>query len=109
MLITIGFTACNREQGSTSGNLNQPRQYTLDELGETIVAAGEFWEDWWWRSGAFSWEHIDDSRRNWQPWVEEITPAYHPLSRGFSILLPSSGFASLNEIGTHLMQFYTVN
>jgi len=90
-----------------AGCANQGRQYTLEELGETIAAAGEFWNDWWDRREAFAWEHIDDSRRNWQPWYEEITPAHHPLSRGYSILLPSSGFTSLNDIGVHLLQFYT--
>ena len=71
IILTVGLTACNGEQGGTSGNLNQPvnqpKQHTLQELSETIVAAGEFWEDWWWRSGVFAWKHIDDSRRNWQP------------------------------------------
>jgi len=111
IILTAGLAACNGEQGGTGGNLNQPvnqpKQHTLQELSETIVAAGEFWEDWWWRSGVFAWEHIDDSRRNCQPWYEEIAPAHHPLSRGFSVLLPSSGFTSLNDIGVYLLQFYT--
>ncbi|MCL2874119.1 MAG: hypothetical protein FWE29_04220, partial [Defluviitaleaceae bacterium] len=125
VLLTVGLAACDRGQSDENGNLNQPtvnqpnditdsqpptdqpHQWTLEELGATIEAAGEFWNDWWGRSGVFAWEHIDDSRRNWQPWYEEIAPIHHPLSRGFSILLPSSGFTSLNDIGDYLLQFYT--
>ena len=29
-----------------AGCANQGRHYTLEELGETIAAAGEFWNDW---------------------------------------------------------------
>jgi len=86
---------------------DQPHQHTLAELGATIEAAGEFWNRWWASHHTFNWEHIDDSRRNWQPWDENITPAHHPLSRGFAIILPSSGFTSLNDIGVYLSQFYT--
>jgi len=82
-------------------------EYTLEELGETIVAAGEFWNQWWASHPTFEWEHIDDSRRNWQPWDPDITPAEHPLSRGYAVLLPSSGFASLDDLSAHLSQFYT--
>jgi len=84
-----------------------PHEWTLEELGETIVAAGEFWNKWWASHHTFEWEHIDDSRRNWQPWDPALTPAHHPLSRGFAIILPSSGFTRFYEIGDHLLQFYT--
>jgi len=130
LTLTLGFTACSGERGSANGNtnqsaLNQPndtaatpeptpqpttdqsREHTLEELGATIVAAGEFWNDWWWRNGAFAWGHTDDSMSNFQPFNEDVAPAHHPLSRGFSIFLPSSGFTSLNDIGVFLSQFYT--
>ena len=127
LLLTAGLTACNGENGSTANtevNLNQPavnqpsdttattptthpHQHTLTELSETIEAAGEFWNGWWHRSGAFAWEHIGDYIPNFQPFDENIAPAHHPVSRGFSLLLPSSGFASLDDIATHLLQFYT--
>ena len=123
LLLAAGLTACGGEQGNTDGNSNQPavnvnqpgdtaasqpsRQHTLEEPGATIEAAGEFWNDWWWRRGAFSWEHIDESRRNFRPFDETAAPAHHPVSRGFDALLPSSGFANINDIGTHLLQFYT--
>ena len=84
-----------------------PREWTLEEMVETIVAVGEFWNRWWASHHTFEWEHIDDSRSNWQPWDEAITPAHHPLSRGFAIILPSSGFSSLDDIGVYLSQFYT--
>jgi len=100
LLLLLVFSACNGEQ-------NQPHQHSLEELGETIEAAGEFWNKWWASHYTFEWAHIDDSRRNWQPWDEAITPAHHPLSRGFAIILPSSGFANLDDIASHLSQFYT--
>jgi len=36
---------------------------------------------------------VHDSRRNWNPWDEAITPAYHPLSMGIAVVLLSSGLA----------------
>jgi len=104
LLLAAGLAACGGEQNNTGDNLNQP---TLEELSATIVAAGEFWEAWWSRNGVFSWEHIDDSRSNFQPFNEDVAPVHHPVSRGFSALLPSSGFVSLSDIGNHLLQFYT--
>lgn len=76
--------------------------WTVDELGEIIVAAGSFWNDWWNFRGAFAWEHIDDS-----PWYFGVEQPEHPLSRGFVALLPSSGFETLADIGVHLQQFYS--
>jgi len=81
--------------------------HTVEELGGIIEAAGDFWNSWWASHHTFEWAHIDDSRRNWQPWYEEITPAHHPLSRGFAIILPSSGFETLSGISNYLLQFYS--
>jgi len=86
---------------------DQPHRHTLEELSATIIAAGEFWNRWYVSHNTFEWTHIDDSRRNWQPWDETITPAHHPLSRGYAMLLPSSGFANLYDLGDYLSQFYT--
>ena len=78
--------------------------WTVEELAATIEAAGMFWEDWWEMRGAFAAdEHIDWSQ--WKEWSEDTQ--YHPLANGYSVFLPSSGFASLDDISTHLMQFYT--
>jgi len=135
ILLTAGLAACNGDNGDNGGDAdngngaiqtpapspspsptqapsstaeaNAQHQWTIEELGATIEAAGQFWNDWWHRNGAFSWDNIDDSRSNFQPFDENIAPAHHPVSRGFSRLLPSSGFASLDEIGDHLLQFYT--
>jgi len=108
------FTACGGNGNALeepapqpSPTLELPHEWTIEELAETIVSAGEFWNKWWASHHTFEWEHIDDSRRNWQPWDEEITPAHHPLSRGFAVVLPSSGFTSLDDIGAYLLQFYT--
>jgi len=116
MLTLIIFAACD----GNDGNEPEPAEtendeppiiaelfLSIEELGETIVATGEFWNRWWASHHTFEWEHIDDSQRNWQPWDETLTPSHHPLSRGFAILLPSSGFANANDLTAELAQFYT--
>jgi hypothetical protein len=71
LLLMAGLTACNGESDNTAnsgGNINQPsanqqnetttpqppteqttghHQHTLEQLSETIEAAGAFWEDFW--------------------------------------------------------------
>jgi len=101
--LAMGFAACNAELEAPETSEN----WTIKELGANIEAAGDFWNAWWASHSTFERGHIDDSRRNWNPWDETITPAHHPLSRGFAIVLPSSGFASLGDIGVYLSQFYT--
>jgi hypothetical protein len=73
----------------------------------TLMGAMEFWDSWWNRTGAFALEHIGEYVSNFQPFDENIAPAHHPISRGFSPLLPSSGFTSLDDIAEYLLQFYT--
>jgi len=95
--------ATQNENNPTNVGSEQSQQWTIEELGATIVAAGQFWDEWWYLRGLFAWdEHIDDTP--WDYWIEQPE---HPRSRGFSVLLPSSGFESLNDIGGHLLQFYT--
>jgi len=36
----------------------QYREWTIEELGEIIVAAGMFWEDWWNRNNYFHHQHM---------------------------------------------------
>jgi len=112
----FALTACNDNgyvQESTQNenhlatigeqSLTPSYDWTIEELGATIIAASSFWDDWWSLRGMFAWdEHIDDS--TWYYWVEQPE---HPRSSGLSILLPSSGFDSLNDIGVYLLQFYT--
>jgi len=71
-----------------------PTAPSLDELSATIVTAGQFWEDWWHMEGIFS--HTDG------------TNIFLPTPYKFAgtLLLPSSGFNSLDEIRAHLLQFY---
>jgi len=123
VFVIFALAACNGEsytlEPTQTQNENNPtsivheepsepaHEWTIEELGATIEAAGEFWNKWWASHHTFEWEHIDDSRRNWQPWDETITLAHHPLSRGFAVILPSSGFVSFDDVGTHLSQFYT--
>ena len=78
---------------------DQLREWTIEELGEIIVAAGTFWEDWWVRRDRFGWEHTgywkDASEYN----------QYHPSN--YVQLLPTSGFDNINDIRDYLLQLYT--
>ena len=74
------------------------RVWTIEELGEIIVASGNFWVEWWHTFGRFSGEHFGE-------W--DNVPAH--LTGGYVELLPSSGFSSLSDICDYLMQFYTVS
>jgi len=76
---------------------------TIEELGEIIVAAGMFWEEWWGLTGRFSFEHQDHSDR-----IEEIRPQYiHMIP--YSALRPSSGLENINDVIDFLLNFYTKN
>lgn len=72
-----------------------PHEWTIEALGETIVAAGTFWEDWWSMRGAFAPEHL----------ANENLPEH--LQHMYTRLLPSSGFESLDDIRDYLLQHYT--
>ncbi|MCL2593640.1 MAG: IseA DL-endopeptidase inhibitor family protein, partial [Defluviitaleaceae bacterium] len=76
-----------------------------EEFGNTIVAAGNFWEDWWNLSGRFSWDYIESI-----PWEEWGDLPDGIGERGFgSRLLPSSGFTSIRDIYNYLSKYYTEN
>ena len=66
----------------------------IEGLGETIVAAGMIWEDWWHGNGRFASEHVD---------YEEM------IGGMYSHLLPTSGFENLDDIRNYLLQYYTEN
>jgi len=78
------------------------KEWTIEELGETIVAAGVFWEDWWNFNGVFAYNS------GTSVFVEsEDEPAGVGMS--FTALLSSTGFDSLEDVRNHLLQFYTEN
>jgi len=64
----------------------------IAEHGQTIVAAGEFWEDWWHRRGYFYWNNVDPDFR---------------YNDTHSRLLPTSGFSNLNDVRTYLANYFT--
>ena len=76
-----------------------PPQPTIQELGETIVAAGMFWNDRWYVRGRFDPQHIGGGE----------LPQHISAARGygFARLLPTSGFESLNDVRNYLLQYYT--
>jgi len=67
--------------------------FTIEELGEKIVAAGAFWEDWWRVVGRFAYHMID--------WGNT-----HP-NGSYNRLLSSSGFENLEDIREFLSVYYT--
>ncbi|MCL2225908.1 MAG: hypothetical protein FWB96_13145 [Defluviitaleaceae bacterium] len=108
VILLLGFAACGGDAEQTEDITPTPdievrNEHSLEELGATIIAASEFWDDWWGLRGAFEWgAHIDSTP--WYYWAEQPE---HPRSRGMDVLLPSSGFESLNDIADYLSQFYT--
>jgi len=82
-----------------------PHEWTVEELGEKIVVAGTFWENWWELKGRFDIKHIGDEI--WADWQEEgeILTA----TGIYGNLLPSSDFKSMDDIRNYLLQFYTEN
>jgi len=76
------------------------REWSIEELGETIVAAGTFWEDWWNRRGVFEYAE-------WVDWDE--LPLYISDTRGFAFerLLPESGLTSMDDVREFLLRYHT--
>ena len=73
-------------------------EWTVEELGAKIEAAGVFWNDWWFGRGRFAPEHI-------VAWGAEILPEH--LADIYLRLLPASGFESLSDIRNYLLRYYT--
>ena len=71
------------------------RIWTIEELGETIVQAGVFWEDWWNFSGIF-----DGA-------VDFSTLAPSEIIFDGGRVLPASGFGNLSDLRAFLLNFYT--
>ena len=114
LLLTAGLAACNGDsdtnadtqsgtQSDTGTNAAaQPSpaptttpdaatdggQWTLAEMGATIIAAGNFWEEWWQLEGRFA-----DFE-----WDEEMN---------MLVLLPDAYFASIEDVRQYLLQTHT--
>ena len=74
-----------------------PCEWTIEELGAIIVAAGTFWTDLWYFTGTFAREYMDFSHPE---------PPENIITNGVRIL-PASGFSTLEDIAEFLLQFYT--
>ena len=76
--------------------------WTIEELGDIIVSAGTFWNDWWygdWQYGRGTFSAI-------------VVDPYAPIPEHFPgsiylAVLPNPKFESLNDIRNYLLQFYT--
>jgi len=77
-----------------------PIAHTLAQLSATIIAAGQFWEDWWAFEGLFTYS---EGYGIFVP-KDPNTPG---TGMSFSPLLPASGLSNLNDVRNHLLQFYT--
>ncbi|MCL2350867.1 MAG: hypothetical protein FWC67_05240 [Defluviitaleaceae bacterium] len=102
LIAIFALAACGRGENEEYheengyGEMTQTyREWTAQELGATIVAYGNFWEDWWSFRGAFGFENID-----WELWMNV------PDAGSFAVLMPSSGFSSLDDIYDYLSQYY---
>jgi len=106
--LALGLTACTNEPEIIIDILPPPpiiepsQQFTIEELGETIVLGNTFWEDWWNHSGVFEFETSNP------PWEWPNTPE-HLEGRAWATLSPESGFESLSDIYDFLSQYYTEN
>ena len=115
MLVILGFVACdsgNRAYAGADNSYTETqvpelvpetetyREFSVDELGDVIIQAGTFWEDWWNMNGIFV--HTE--------WLDpDALPAHILDTRGMAFLrfLPESGFASLDDVREYLARFYT--
>lgn len=75
--------------GTTPTAIDESRM--TQEAVDAIAAAGEFWEDWWNFRGVFANEHMIE----------------YPDDPVFDQLQPSSGFATVDDLHSHLLQYYT--
>ncbi|MCL2531941.1 MAG: hypothetical protein FWE40_07275 [Oscillospiraceae bacterium] len=89
LIAAVAMLALLAACGTTPPAIDESRM--TQEAMNVIVAAGEFWEDWWNLRGAFAWEHITEG----------------PNDPVFAELQPSSGFANFNDLRSHLLQYYT--
>ncbi|MCL1934917.1 MAG: hypothetical protein FWF57_00840 [Defluviitaleaceae bacterium] len=78
-------------------SIDETPDLDIVELGESIVTAMSFWEEWWDVRGRFGDEHLGE--------IFLDVPEY---PRGiYQELFSTSGFESLQDIKDYLLQFYT--
>ncbi|MCL2356637.1 MAG: hypothetical protein FWC70_05685 [Defluviitaleaceae bacterium] len=79
--------------------------WAIEELESAIVGATNFWEGWWNRAGTFGGSFDSAHWGGWGPgsdvFIEGVTDI------GYIELLPSSGFANLDDIRNHLAIYFT--
>jgi len=77
------------------------RVWIVEELGETIVAAGKFWASWWGGGGSIDW-------MRYVLWGEERT-VFPPTSinRHYTQISCLSGFSGMDDIWNYLLQYFT--
>jgi len=126
-----GASATDISQTTESSSHEAYHEWPIEELGEIIVAAGTFWEDWWRLIGPFDWKHFDQFDWDYNPLPEYVVtsspehaawlarqdemweaymarfPEHLREGRALGILLPSSGFASIADIRNYLSQYYS--
>ena len=80
--------------------------HDIKSMGETIVTAMSFWEEWWELRGRFADEHLV-----WYSWDDFDDEDEFPvaLQYGLARLLPSSGFADMNDVYDYLSLYFTDN
>ena len=81
--------------------------HTLEEMGDIIVARGNFYEEWWQGVGRFAWENWGDESSDWIQSSNRLNYPNHPLSMAFEPLLPATGFGSINDVRNYLLNYYT--
>jgi len=105
LLATVAFvSACSNTHEYTGEETVVQVEITqiwcIDDLGQIIINAGAFWEDWWHVRGRFSYYHMG----YWLNVDGESMPMYSNL---YVELMPSSGFHNINDIKNYLSQYYT--
>ena len=104
--------------------------FTIEELGKTIIAAGTFWEDWWSMRGFFSWENLYQTECGELPAHYETNSPEHlarlerqearrldSLARipehlqdlVLGEFLPTAALSSLEDVVNYLLSYHTVD
>ena len=85
-----------------TSDTNGPVVASLAQLSATIMAAGQFWEDWWAFEGIFTFTD------GYGIFVA-TDPDFPGTGMSFSPLLPASGFSNLEDVRSYLSQYYSAH